>query len=168
MRRAGEYEFAVGDDADGRAFEALLDGTLMRVLRTADFTTRARRKLLLNAVANPITALTLQRQAGSAATTSRRCAFFLERPPMSAAPTARSLRPRGRADAGDAADLSARRRHLDVFRSGRRTAFEADALTGAIVAAGERHRADAAQRPLLTLLRATSDGLRDAAQAERR
>jgi len=63
FRRAGEYEFAVGDDADACAFEALLDGTAMRTLRNADFNTLAWRKLLINAVANPITALTLQRQA---------------------------------------------------------------------------------------------------------
>src|SRR2546428_6935232 len=54
FRRAGEYEFAVGDDPGGRAFAELLQGTPMRVLRSADFTTLAWRKLLINVVANPI------------------------------------------------------------------------------------------------------------------
>src|SRR4029077_9459971 len=63
FRRAGGYEFAVADDVGGQAFERLLEGTAMRVLRSADFITLAWRKLLINAVANPITALTSQRQA---------------------------------------------------------------------------------------------------------
>jgi len=63
FRRAGAHEFAVSDDEDGQAFAALLDGTAMRVLLSRDFTTLTWRKLLLNAMANPITALTLQRQA---------------------------------------------------------------------------------------------------------
>lgn len=63
FRRAGQYELAVRDDADGQAFADLIEGTPMRVLRSADFVTLAWRKLLINAVANPVTALTLQRQA---------------------------------------------------------------------------------------------------------
>jgi 2-dehydropantoate 2-reductase len=47
----------------GRAFAALLAGTPLRALLSADFETLAWRKLLINAIANPITALTLQRQA---------------------------------------------------------------------------------------------------------
>ena len=47
--------------------------------------------------------------------------------------------------------------------------FEADALTGAIVAAGERHGMPVPLNgALLALLRATSDGLRDDARRERR
>ncbi len=171
MRRAGEYEFAVGDDTDGRAFEALLDGTLMRVLRTADFTTRAWRKLLLNAVANPITALTLQRQAVFRRDDIKAlCLAILEE--------AANV---GRADGAQLAPNEAERMLATLLTyppdagtsmyfdrvAGR--PFEADALTGAIVAAGERHRvATPLNGLLLTLLRATSDGLRDAAQAERR
>ncbi|HVX76556.1 MAG TPA: 2-dehydropantoate 2-reductase [Bradyrhizobium sp.] len=62
-RRAGEHDLAVGDDADGRAFADLVDGTSIRILVSPDLKTLAWQKLLLNAVANPITALTLQRQA---------------------------------------------------------------------------------------------------------
>jgi len=62
-RSAGDYDFAVADDADGRAFAALLDGTPLRVLASSDFKTLVWRKLLINAVANPVSALTLQRNA---------------------------------------------------------------------------------------------------------
>ena len=171
MRRAGEYEFAVGDDTDGRAFEALLDGTLMRVLRAVDFTTRAWRKLLLNAVANPITALTLQRQAVFRRDDVKAlCVAILEE--------AANV---GRADGAQLASDEAERMLATLLTyppdagtsmyfdrvAGR--PFEADALTGAIVAAGERHRVPTPLNGLLlTLLRATSEGLRDAVQAERR
>lgn len=63
FRRAGPQDLAVADDADGAAFSALFAGTPFRIARSADFNTLAWRKLLLNAIANPVTALTLQRQA---------------------------------------------------------------------------------------------------------
>src|SRR5260370_1364459 len=63
LRHVAEHDLAVADDANGRAFAELLDGTPLRVLLSSDFPTLAWRKLLINAVANPITALTLQRQA---------------------------------------------------------------------------------------------------------
>lgn len=63
FRRAGDYELAVGDDADSRDLCALLDGTPMRIDVNPDFHTLAWKKLLINAVANPVTALTEQRQA---------------------------------------------------------------------------------------------------------
>ena len=63
FRRAGAYELALGDDPDSRGLGRLLDGTPMRVQVSADFHTLAWRKLLINAVANPVTALTVQRQA---------------------------------------------------------------------------------------------------------
>ncbi|KWV48739.1 2-dehydropantoate 2-reductase [Bradyrhizobium macuxiense] len=170
FRRAGEHEFAVSDDAEGRAFDALLDGTAMRVLRTADFTTRAWRKLLLNAVANPITALTLQRQAVFRREDIKTlCRAILEEAAMV-----------GRADGADLAPDEAEQMLATLLTyppdagtsmyfdrlAGR--PFEADALTGAIVAAGRRHRvATPLNGLLLTLLRATSDGLRDNARGER-
>lgn len=167
MRRAGEHEFAVSDDADGRAFEALLDGTAMRVLRTPDFTTRAWRKLLLNAVANPITALTLQRQAVFRRDDVKTlCLAVLEEAANVGRADGARLAPDEAAlmltalltyppDAGTSM-------YFDRV-AGR--PFEADALTGAIVAAGQRHGvATPLNGLLLTLLRATSDGLRDAAR----
>jgi 2-dehydropantoate 2-reductase len=166
FRRAGAYEFAVADDAGGQAFEQLLEGTAMRVLRSADFTTLAWRKLLINGVANPITALTLQRQA-----VFRRddvhalCLAILEE--------AAAV---GRADGAQlAADEPAQiMRTLLTYPPEAGTSmyfdrlagrpFEADALTGAIVVAGARHGvATPLNGLLLTLLRATSDGLAQAA-----
>src|SRR3979411_805700 len=63
LRPVAEHDPAVADDVHGRAFAQLLDGTPLRVLLSGDFPTLAWRKLLINAIANPITALTLQRQA---------------------------------------------------------------------------------------------------------
>src|SRR3979490_656855 len=63
LRHVAEHDLAVADDANGRALAQLLDGTPLRVLSSGDFPTLAWRKLLINAIANPITALTLQRQA---------------------------------------------------------------------------------------------------------
>src|SRR4030088_2906076 len=63
LRHVAEHDLAVADDVHGRAFAQLLDGTPLRVLLSGDFPTLAWRKLLINAIANPITALTLQRQA---------------------------------------------------------------------------------------------------------
>ena len=63
MRQVAGHDLVVADDADGRDFARVLDGSGLRVLCTDDFKTRAWRKLLLNIVVNPVTALTLQRQA---------------------------------------------------------------------------------------------------------
>jgi 2-dehydropantoate 2-reductase len=164
FRRAGEYEFAVGDDPDGRAFAELVEGTSMRVLRSGDFNTLAWRKLLINAVANPITALTLQRQAlFRREDVKALCLAILEE--------AAAV---GRADGARLAEDEPEQilKTLLTYPAEAGTSmyfdrlagrpFEVEALTGAIVAAGERHRvATPLNRLLLTLLRATSDGLRD-------
>jgi 2-dehydropantoate 2-reductase len=63
LRRAGASDLVAANDDDGRAFAELLAGTPLRVELSDDFPTLAWRKLLINAVANPITTLTLQRQA---------------------------------------------------------------------------------------------------------
>src|SRR5260221_1032246 len=63
LRHVSEHALVATEDADGRAFAQLLEGTPLRVLMSREFSTLAWRKLLINAVANPITALTLQRQA---------------------------------------------------------------------------------------------------------
>src|SRR5438105_5305021 len=62
LRHAGAYDAVVADDEPGRAFVDLFEGTPLRIIRRDDFATLAWRKLLINAVANPITALTMQRQ----------------------------------------------------------------------------------------------------------
>ena len=140
LRRVTDYDLAVADDADGLAFARLLDGTSLQVLLSPDFATLAWRKLLINVVANPITALTLQRQA-----VFRRddvhalCLAILDEAVAVRAPTGPDL----------AADEAAQTMstlltyppeagtsmYFDRL-AGR--ALEADALTGAIVAAGER------------------------------
>lgn len=165
LRTAGDDDLAVADDEGGRAFAALLDGTGLRVRREADFMTLKWRKLLLNAVANPITALTLQRQA------------VLRRPDVHAlcldvlAETAQVAR----ADGATLPDDEPKRvmEHLMKFApelgtsmyfdrlAGRQ--FEVEALTGAIVTAGERYRISTPlNRLLLTLLRAINEAPRKA------
>lgn len=63
LRQVAGHDLVVADGADGQAFARVLDGSRLRVLLSGDFKTRAWRKLLLNVVVNPVTALTLQRQS---------------------------------------------------------------------------------------------------------
>jgi len=63
LRRAGQTDLVAANNDGGRAFSKLLDGTPLRIQLSDDFPTLAWRKLLINAVANPITTLTMQRQA---------------------------------------------------------------------------------------------------------
>ena len=163
FRRAGDYDFAVSDDPDGRAFAELLEGTPMRVLRSGDFTTLAWRKLLINGVANPITALTLQRQAVFRREDVKAlCLAILDEAAAVGCADGAQL----------AADESAQiLATLLTYPADAGTSmyfdrlagrpFEVEALTGAIVVAGERHQVTTPlNRLLLTLLRATSEGLR--------
>lgn len=160
FRHAGGHDLAVPDDADGAAFAELLRGTPMRVLRTPDFATLAWRKLLINAVANPVTALTLQRQAVfRRGDVKALCLAILEE----AAAVGRAEGARLAVD--EAAQILATlltypadagtSMYFDRL-AGR--AFEVEALTGAIVAAGERHGLPTPLNGMaLTLLRAISD-----------
>ena len=160
FRRAGEYEFAVSEDPDGRAFAELLEGTSMRVLRSPDFNTLAWRKLLINAVANPITALTLRRQAVFRRDDVKTlCLAILDE----AAAVGRADGARLGADEPEKILATLLTYPADAGTSmyfdrlGGRP-LEVEALTGAIVAAGERHHVPTPlNRMLLTLLRATSD-----------
>jgi 2-dehydropantoate 2-reductase len=161
FRRAGEHDFAVGDDPDGRAFAALLDGTSMRILRSPDFKTLAWRKLLLNTIANPITALALQRQAVFRREDVKAlCLAILDE--------AASI---GRADGARLPDNESEQLLATLLTyppdAGTSMYFdrlagrplEIEALTGAVVAAGERHHLPTPlNRMLLTLARAASDG----------
>jgi 2-dehydropantoate 2-reductase len=160
LRHVVEHDLAVPDNADGRAFEQLLNGTPLRVLLSGDFATLAWRKLLINAVANPITALTLQRQA------------VLRRDDIQAL----CLAVLDEAVAVARADGT----HLAIDETAQTMAtlltyppeagtsmyfdrlagrtLEVEVLTGAIVAAGEsRGIATPLNRALLSLLRAVSD-----------
>ncbi|SPP99170.1 MULTISPECIES: 2-dehydropantoate 2-reductase [Bradyrhizobium] len=156
-RRASDHDFAVSDDAGGRAFVELLEGTGMQILVSPDFKTMAWRKLLLNAIANPITALTLQRQGvfrredmGSLVLSALEEAAAVARADGARLADDEALKLRAMLmtfppDAGTSM-------YFDRL-AGRRS--EVDALTGAVVAAGERHQiATPLCRVLLTLMRA--------------
>src|ERR1700685_170493 len=64
LRHGADRDFVGADGPAGRAFAQLFEGTPLRVNLGEDFVTLAWRKLLINAVASPVTALTLQRQGG--------------------------------------------------------------------------------------------------------
>lgn len=157
IRHGREADLTVADDADGRAFAALLAGSGLVTNTTNDFTTLAWRKLLLNVTANPITALTLQRQR-----VLRRddvqglCRTLLDEA------IAVGRREGARFAADEAEDAM---RHILAYPpdagtsmyfdrlAGRR--LEADDLTGAVVAAGRKHGIPTpVNATLLTLLRA--------------
>jgi 2-dehydropantoate 2-reductase len=160
LRHGGYADLEVADDADGHAFARLLEGTPLSVKLIADFKTQAWRKLLINAVANPMTTLTLRRQE------------VLRRPDIHALCLAvldeavAVARADGAAVANDEparvmATLLTFPPEVGTSMYFDRLAgrpLEADALTGAIVAAGERLGvATPLNGALLTLLRAVSD-----------
>jgi 2-dehydropantoate 2-reductase len=162
IRHAGSFDAVVADDDPGRAFVDLFEGTPLRIIRSADFATLAWRKLLINAVANPITALTLQRQV------------VLRRPDIQelcrgilneavAAARAEGVKLAEDETARTIATLENFSGELGTSMyfdrlAGRRV--EVEALTGAIVAAGDRHgMAMPLNRALLTLLRAINDAI---------
>lgn len=159
-RPVSANELVVPDNESGRAFAALMSTTPLHVLTSPDFITLKWRKLLVNAVANPITALTLQRFA------------VFERPDIQDLSIA-ILDEAGRVARADGAKLhddesqrvlaTVRGFGVDLSTSMHfdRLAgkpFEVEALTGAIVAAGQRHGiATPLNGSLLTLLRAISE-----------
>jgi 2-dehydropantoate 2-reductase len=160
LRRGADPDVIVADDDGGRAFTQLFEGTPLRVKLGKDFATLAWRKLLLNAVASPVTALTLQRQA------------VLRRPDIMELCLAvlEEAIAVGRAEGAQLAADEAARTLATLFTfsgelgtsmyfdrlAGR--PLEHEALTGAIVSAGERHGiATPLNRALLALLRAISD-----------
>jgi 2-dehydropantoate 2-reductase len=162
MRHAGAYDAVVADDEPGRAFVDLFEGTPLRIIRSGDFATLAWRKLLINAVANPITALTLQRQA-----VLRRpdvqdlCRGILDEAVAAAraegAKLAEDETARTIATLHNFSGELGTSMYFDRL-AGRR--LEVEALTGAIVAAGDRHGvAMPLNRALLTLLRAINDAI---------
>jgi 2-dehydropantoate 2-reductase len=158
---AGDMEAA--DDASGRAFAALLEGTPITVHLIADFKTQAWRKLLINAVANPITCLTLRRQEVlRRADIHAVCLAVLEEAVAVA-----------RADGAKLAEDESARTMVKLMTFGPELGtsmyfdrlagrpLEVEALTGAIVAAGERLGVPTPLNgALLALLRAVSDAVK--------
>jgi 2-dehydropantoate 2-reductase len=163
LRHVAEHDLAVADDVHGRAFAQLLDGTPLRVLLSGDFPTLAWRKLLINAIANPITALTLQRQAVFRRDDIKAlCVAILDEAVAVA-----------RADGAQLADDESLRTISTLLtyppEAGTSMYFdrlagrelEIEALTGAVVTAGERLRvATPLNGAFLALLRAVSDAAR--------
>jgi 2-dehydropantoate 2-reductase len=162
LRQGAGDDVVVPDDAAGRAFADLFDGTTLRVRLGDDFVTLVWRKLLINAIASPITALTMQRQA------------VLRRPDVKALCLAvlDETIAVGRAEGARlAADEAARTLEMLFTFSGElgtsmyfdRMAgrrLEVEALSGAIVSAGERHGIPTPlNRALLALLRAINDAV---------
>ncbi len=163
LRQGSDQDLAVADDDDGRDFAALLAGTPLRVLLAPDFVTLTWRKLLINAVANPITTLTLQRQA------------VLRRPDMQKLCLALldEVVTVGRAEGARLEEDEPQRALATLFSfsgelgtsmyfdrlAGR--PLEVETLTGAIVAVAERHGISVPLNgALLTLLRAIDDAAR--------
>jgi 2-dehydropantoate 2-reductase len=161
LRHGGGVDLEVADDADGRAFAQLLEGTPLSVQLVADFKTQAWRKLLINAVANPMTCLTLRRQE-----VLRRpdihalCLQVLDEAVAVARADGARLAPDEPAHA--MAKLLTFPPEVGTSMYFDRLAgrpLEVEALTGAIVAAGQRLGIPTPLNgALLTLLRAVSDG----------
>lgn len=160
LRQVAERDLAVADDDNGRAFAQLLEGTPLRVGLSDDFRTLLWRKLLINAIANPVTALTSQRQAvfrredikalclaildEAVAVARADGAHLNEDESMRTLSTLLTYPP----DAGTSM-------YFDRL-AGR--SLEVEALTGAIVAAGARLKiATPINSALLAMLRAISD-----------
>ena len=160
LRHAGPHDAVVADDEHGRAFAELFGRTPIRIVRSEDFSTLAWRKLLINAVANPITALTLQRQAVlRRPDVQELCRAILDE--AVAAARAEGVKLAADETARTIVTLHNFSGELGTSMYFDRLAgrpLEVDALTGAIVAAGERNGvAMPLNRALLTLLRAIND-----------
>ncbi|MCR9072681.1 MAG: 2-dehydropantoate 2-reductase [Alphaproteobacteria bacterium] len=162
MRHISDADIALPDTATARAFADLLTGTPINPQITPDFTARLWQKLLINIVVNPVTALTRQRQGvlqredirALTTTLLEEAAAVAEAEgaglPKTAAADTQRLVLTFPHDAGSSM-------YFDAL-AGRR--LEADALTGAIVRAGEKHGIPTPMNAaMLALLRALSDGI---------
>lgn len=160
MRRVTDFELAVPAVGLAEEFAALLDGTEFRLFKSDDFRTMQWRKLLVNAVANPVTALTRQRLGVLHRESIRELCLAVLTEAVAV----------GRAQ-GANFDEDEAQRTLDTVLTypgdaGTSMYFdclgskplEVEALTGAIVAVGKRHGVDTPlNSALLALLRAISD-----------
>jgi 2-dehydropantoate 2-reductase len=160
LRQGANHDLVVADDEAGRAFAQLFEGTPLRVQLGEDFITLLWRKLLINAIASPITALTLQRQAVlRRPDVQQLCVAILDE--AIAVAHAEGARLAADEAARTIATLFTFSGELGTSMYFDRLAdrpLEVEALTGAIVAAGARHGiATPLNRALLALLRAIND-----------
>ena len=160
LRQGADPDLLVPDDETGRAFAALFDGTPLRVRLSDDFTTAAWRKLLINAIASPITALTMQRQAVMRRPDVRALCVDIVTEAVAVA------RAEGAKLAPDEAEAAIAMLFTFPPEAGTSMYFdrlagrplEHEAKTGAIVAAGKRHGIPTPiNSALLPLLHAISD-----------
>ena len=160
LRQVSEHALVAPNDEAGGEFARVLDGTNLKVLLSDDFATLSWRKLLLNVVVNPITALTLQRQA----VLRHADVYALSLEILDEAVTV--ARADGARLAGDEAarimaTLMSYAPELGTSMYFDRLAgrtLEIEALTGAIVTCAERHGIRVpVNRAMLALLRAVSD-----------
>jgi 2-dehydropantoate 2-reductase len=170
LRHMSSHDLAVADDANGQAFAQLFNGTSLHVLLSTDLAKLSWQKLLINAVVNPITALTLQRMSvfrhNEVATL---CAAILDE----AAAVARAAGIEFAA--GEVSQIMSALLALPA-EAGTSMYFdrlagrelEVEALTGAIVAAGERLGISVPlNRAILTLLRAINDARENSSASPR-
>jgi len=160
LRQVSSHDLVVADGPDGQDFARLLEGSGLRVLCTDDFRTRAWRKLLLNVVVNPVTALTLQRQSvARRADVHALCLDIL-------AEAVAVAQADGARIGGDEPERIMKMLHAAPDGLGTSMYFdrlagrtlEIEALTGALVAAAEQYGLPVPiNRALLTLCRAVSD-----------
>lgn len=161
MRHIGDADICLAKTDLAQEFVDLLTGTPIKTMRTAGFTNRLWRKLMINIVVNPITALTRRRQG------------ILQREDIQELSTAllEEAAAVARAEGADLPESEARdiqnliltfphdagsSMYFDALADRR---LEGDALTGAVVAGGERHGIPTpVNRIILTLLRAHSEG----------
>jgi 2-dehydropantoate 2-reductase len=164
LRHVVGHDLVAADDAAGRAFAQVLDGTNLRVLLSDDFATLAWRKLLLNVVVNPITALTLQRQAVLRHPDVHALSLEILDEAVTVA-RADGARLAGDEAARIMATLLSYSPELGTSmyfdRLAKRT-LEIEALTGAIVTCAEKHGIRVpVNRAMLALLRAVNDAAED-------
>ena len=163
-----EIDIAIPDTAIGRAFADLFDGTSLKVSPREDFQQRLWTKFLLNAVANPITALTRRRLAVLARDDIQTVASQIIQEGLAVA------RAYG-VDAGENAESQVLER-LRAYPPDEATSMyfdnmngrvmEVGALTGTIVMLGERLGVPTpTNRILLALLEAINDASPDRATA---
>jgi 2-dehydropantoate 2-reductase len=167
LRQGSDRDLTVADDEAGRGFAQLFAGTPLRVALSDDFARLVWRKLLINAAANPITTLTLQRQVVlRRPDVQELCLRILDEAVAVA---------RAEGVSFDADEPARAMETLFTFSGELGTSMyfdrlagrplEVEALTGAIVTAGERHGiATPLNGALLTLLRAINDAIRSAAK----